>query len=143
MIFIYLYYLDTYPPYDDGVKLDIFIKNATNQILIGRLFQKSGKTVWPDFSHPSATAYWLKQLQNFHKLVEIDGVWNDMNEISNFVKGSRDGCPKKSSLEYPPYTPGNKTLATATLCMSAKQHAGLHYNVHNLYSFYENIATNK
>lgn len=27
----------TYPPYDQGVQMDIFIKNATGQILVGKV----------------------------------------------------------------------------------------------------------
>ena len=76
-------------------------------------------------------------------MVPIDGSWNDMNEISNFVPGSLDGCPKDNPLEHPPYIPGNiKSLQSMTLCMSAKQYAGHHYDVHSLYGFYMAIATN-
>ncbi|RWS02510.1 Lysosomal alpha-glucosidase-like protein, partial [Leptotrombidium deliense] len=35
----------TYPPYDEGMQMDIFIKNSTGQVLIGRVWNKSGKTV--------------------------------------------------------------------------------------------------
>ncbi len=123
------------------MKLDIFIKNASNQILVGRVWNKSGKTVWPDFSHPSATLYWMQQYKRFHEIVPIDGSWNDMNEISNFIFGSLDGCPK-TSLEKPPYLPGNRSLRDMTLCMSAKHYAGDHYNVHNMYGLYMAVATN-
>ena len=27
----------TYPPYDEGVKMDIFVKNSTGQIFIGKV----------------------------------------------------------------------------------------------------------
>ena len=73
------------------------------------MWNKSGKTVWPDFSHPSATLYWTNQYKNFHKMVPIDGSWNDMNEIAN--SAVLDGCPKNSSLENPPYKVGNMTLS--------------------------------
>ena len=133
----------TYPPFDDGLKLDIFIKNASNKILIGKVWNKSGKTVWPDFSHPSASLYWTNQYKSFHKMVPIDGSWNDMNEIANQYKsGSLDDCPNNSSLENPPYRPGNRPVADRTICMTAKHYAGLHYNVHNLYATYMAIATN-
>lgn len=32
----------TYPPYDEGVKMDIFVKNASGQIFIGKVWN-SGK----------------------------------------------------------------------------------------------------
>lgn len=30
----------SYPPYDKGVEMDIFVKNATGQIFIGKVFFK-------------------------------------------------------------------------------------------------------
>ena len=65
-----------------------------------------------------------------------------MNEVSNFVTGSLEGCPKDNPLENPPYLPGNRSLQSRTLCMSAKHYAGDHYNVHSLYGLYMAIATN-
>jgi hypothetical protein len=44
------------------------------------------------------------QVAAFHGQVPFDGLWIDMNEISNFVQGSVTGCPK-SPLESPPYMP--------------------------------------
>ena len=66
-----------------------------------------------------------------------------MNEPSNFLDGALNGCPN-NSLENPQYIPGanNDPLRRHTVCMNAKQYAGLHYNVHNLYGFTEAIATN-
>lgn len=29
--------IGTYPPYDDGVKMDIFVKNSTGQIFVGKV----------------------------------------------------------------------------------------------------------
>ena len=36
--------------------------------------------------------WWTKQLGEFHKAVEYDGIWIDMNEPANFVAGSVQGC---------------------------------------------------
>ena len=120
--------------------MDIFVKNVSGKILVGRVWNKSGKTVLPDFSHPNATLWWTNQFKAFHKMVAIDGAWNDMNEpADNNVE-----CPKDNHLENPPYKPGNDAqLHSRTLCMSAKQHAGDAYNVKNLYAFYMAISTNK
>jgi len=68
-----------------------------------------------------------------------------MNEPSNFVNGDWEGCmfTNSSSWENPQYTPkvdGGK-LNYKTVCMSANQHAGLHYDLHNLYGFSEAITT--
>lgn len=65
-----------------------------------------------------------------------------MNEPSNFVDGFADGCPD-DELENPPFVPnvnGGK-LQAKTLCMTAKQYAGDHYNVHNLYGISEADVT--
>ncbi len=79
----------------------------------------------------------------FHKQLSYDGAWIDMNEPSNFIDGSSTGCPQ-NQLENPQYVPnaGSLPLRRTTLCMSAKQFAGLHYDLHNLYGFSEAIATN-
>lgn len=67
-----------------------------------------------------------------------------MNEIESFVDGSVSGClPEHNTLDNPPYVPrvlGGK-LNSRTLCMSAKHHAGSHYDVHNIYAFAEGIST--
>lgn len=69
-----------------------------------------------------------------------------MNEISNFVNGSLEGCgnPVNNTLDNPPYVPNvdGGHLNYLTLCMSAKQSASSHYNVHNIYGFAESITTN-
>ena len=79
----------------------------------------------------------------YHKQLSYDGAWIVMNEPTNYIDGSITGCPQ-NQLENPQYIPNNnsKPLRTYTLCMSAKQFAGLHYDLHNLYGFSEAIATN-
>ncbi|XP_035210738.1 lysosomal alpha-glucosidase-like isoform X2 [Stegodyphus dumicola] len=132
----------TYPPYDEGVKNNIFIKNADGTIFVGKVWT-DGYTVFPDFSHPSASSYWTNQFKNFYKEVAFDGVWIDMNEPSNFLNGSVNGCPE-SSLENPPYVPtGDFPLRVKTLCMTAKHYYTVHYNEHNILGYREAVATNQ
>nr|CAI5826996.1 unnamed protein product [Callosobruchus analis] len=132
---------NTYPPYDIGMKMDIFVKNSSGQPFIGKVWN-SATTVWPDFTHPNTVNYWTQMLRNLHKQIEFDGLWIDMNEPSNFLSGSFSGCPK-SILESPPYTPGldGGALKFKTMCMSAQHYAGLHYNVHNLFGFTEGVIS--
>ncbi|XP_045462356.1 lysosomal alpha-glucosidase-like [Harmonia axyridis] len=132
----------TYPPYDEGVKMDIFVKNSSDQIFIGKVWNK-GTTVWPDFTHPNSVGYWTSMLRNLHEQISFDGSWIDMNEPSNFYSGSSTGCPQ-NNLEHPPYLPSvdGGLLYYKTMCMSCKQYAGLHYDVHNLFGFTEAIVTN-
>ncbi|KAM4716626.1 lysosomal alpha-glucosidase [Anableps anableps] len=130
----------TYPPFEDGVKRDIFIKNATGHILIGKVWP--GPTAFPDFSNPKARQWWEDCIRDFLSKVPVDGLWIDMNEPSSFVQGSVEGCPD-SELEKPPYTPRvvGGQLNSGTICMSAQQKLSSHYNLHNLYGLTEAYAT--
>jgi len=134
---------ENYYPYELGKEMDIFVKNATNQTLVGKVWNDSGRTVFPDFSDPKAITYWSKLFDRFQQEIAFDGAWIDMNDISSFVDGSIDGCPGDEPVEKPIYVPGGEDLQRHTLCASARHRAGLEYDVHNLYSFYEAIATFK
>lgn len=138
--------LNSYLPFDLGVKMNVFLKNSTGNIFFGKVWNKKS-TVWPDFFHPNATNYWTKMFAKFHQTIPFDGAWIDMNEPSNFFDGQINGCPQ-NELETPRYTPGmnndNLTLSHKTVCMTAQHYNGqLHYNLHNLYGFKEAIVTNE
>ncbi|XP_064480588.1 lysosomal alpha-glucosidase-like [Ornithodoros turicata] len=132
----------SYPPFDEGVAMDIFVKNTTGGIVYAKVWN-AVSSVFPDFSHPKAGAYWMKQLRRFSSQVDVDGIWLDMNEPSNFYNGHKDGCPPDSKLERPPYVPSNEPLCSKTLCMSDRHYVSEHYNVHNIYGFLEVLATYK
>ncbi|ESO87857.1 hypothetical protein LOTGIDRAFT_219759 [Lottia gigantea] len=131
-----------YIDYEEGIADDIFIKNQDDSVLIGKVWP--GDTAFPDFTHPKAYDWWYKSASRFHAKVPFDGIWIDMNEPANFVAGSNAGC-STSSLDKPPFTPsiGGRNILEKTLCGSAKQHLGTHYNLHNMYGHFEGIATNK
>ncbi|CAL1274835.1 unnamed protein product [Larinioides sclopetarius] len=135
----------TYPPYDEGLEEDIFIKNPNGTVFKGKVWT-GGETAFPDFSNPRATAYWSKQFSDFHNKVNFDGVWIDMNEPSNFYSGEKEGC-MNSTFEDPPYLPnwelGSIPLRQRTVCMTAKHYSTIHYNEHNLYGYREAAATNQ
>uniref|UniRef100_A0A8C8VK60 Lysosomal alpha-glucosidase n=1 Tax=Pelusios castaneus TaxID=367368 RepID=A0A8C8VK60_9SAUR len=95
----------SYKPYDDGLKRGVFIQNATGQPLVGKVWP--GPTVFPDFTNPETHQWWHDMVKEFHEQVPFDGMWIDMNEPSNFVAGSLDGCPN-NKLENPPYVPGKE-----------------------------------
>ena len=48
----------------------------------------------PTYPIPFIQEYWTKQLSAFHSAVSVDGIWIDMNEVSNFcnVDGSGQVC---------------------------------------------------
>ncbi|KAM6905326.1 lysosomal alpha-glucosidase [Xenentodon cancila] len=132
----------TYPPFEDGLKRDVFIKNATGDILIGKVWP--GPTVFPDFTNAETGQWWEDCIRDFHSKVPVDGLWIDMNEPASFVQGSMDGCPD-NDLERPPYTPRvvGGQLNAGTVCMSAQQKLSTHYNLHNLYGLTEAYATHR
>ncbi|XP_033827576.2 lysosomal alpha-glucosidase [Periophthalmus magnuspinnatus] len=132
----------SYPPYDDGLKRDVFIKNATGNLLIGKVWP--GPTAFPDFTSSETRQWWEDCIKDFLSKVPVDGLWIDMNEPSSFVRGSVDGCPD-TDLENPPYTPPvvGGQLNSKTLCMSAQQLLSTHYNLHNMYGLTEAYATHK
>ncbi|XP_006753108.1 PREDICTED: lysosomal alpha-glucosidase, partial [Myotis davidii] len=132
----------SYRPYDEGLRRGVFITNETGQPLIGKVWP--GPTAFPDFTNPEALAWWQDMVAEFHAQVPFDGMWIDMNEPSNFVKGSVDGCPD-NELENPPYVPGvvGGSLQAATICASSRQFLSTHYNLHNLYGLTEALASHR
>ncbi|KAM3846334.1 lysosomal alpha-glucosidase isoform 3-T3 [Vipera latastei] len=109
-----------------------------------------GPTAFPDFTNPETHQWWYDMVKDFHDKVPFDGMWIDMNEPSNFVDGSLEGCPD-NKLENPPYVPAflpiyfagvvGGTLKAKTLCASSRQKLSSHYNLHSLYGLTETIAT--
>uniref|UniRef100_A0A8D1KFA1 Lysosomal alpha-glucosidase n=1 Tax=Sus scrofa TaxID=9823 RepID=A0A8D1KFA1_PIG len=132
----------TYRPYDEGLRRGVFVTNETGQPLIGKVWP--GLTAFPDFTNPEALDWWQDMVAEFHAQVPFDGMWIDMNEPSNFVRGSVDGCPD-SDLENPPYVPGvvGGMLQAATICASSRQFLSTHYDLHNLYGLTEALASHR
>ncbi|KAM5149367.1 lysosomal alpha-glucosidase isoform 1-T3 [Callospermophilus lateralis] len=132
----------SYRPFDEGLRRGVFITNETGQPLIGKVWP--GSSAFPDFTNPETLDWWQDMVAEFHAQVPFDGMWIDMNEPSNFVRGSEHGCPS-NDLENPPYVPGvvGGTLQAATICASSHQFLSTHYNLHNLYGLTEAIASNR
>jgi alpha-glucosidase (family GH31 glycosyl hydrolase) len=45
-----------------------------------------GYTAFPDWFAPNASSWWREQIAGFLHGVPYDGLWIDMNEISNFCQ---------------------------------------------------------
>ncbi|XP_023568521.1 maltase-glucoamylase, intestinal [Octodon degus] len=130
-----------YGPYDRGSAMNIWVTSSDGMNpVIGEVWP--GKTVFPDYTNPNCAVWWTKEFETFYSQVEFDGIWIDMNEVSNFVDGSVSGC-STSNLNYPPFTPRvlDGYLFCKSLCMDAVQHWGQQYDVHNLYGYSMAIAT--
>ncbi|CAH7470255.1 Mgam [Phodopus roborovskii] len=131
----------SYEPYERGSAMNIWV-NSSDGIspLIGEVWP--GTTVFPDYTNPNCAVWWANEIDSFHRTVAFDGIWIDMNEVSNFVDGSVSGC-STNELNYPPFTPKvlDGHLFSKTLCMDAIQLWGKQYDVHNLYGYSMAIAT--
>ncbi|XP_059172740.1 sucrase-isomaltase, intestinal-like [Physella acuta] len=122
-----------------GEEAGIFIKTSENTTLIGEVWP--GVTAYPDFTNEKSQQWWTRWIRYYREVIEVDvhALWIDMNEPSNFIKGSTTGC-NRNNLNYPPYVPHldgveeNGELFVKTLCMDARQDWGLHYDVHSLYA---------
>ena len=132
-----------YYPYQLAEQMDVLVKNISGKPLVGKVWNRSGRTVFPDFSNLKSHELWSKLFERFHSEIQFDGAWVDMNDISNFVDGSLDGCPQDEALERPPYVPDGTSLQHHSLCLTAQHFAGSEYDLHNRYSFYEAIATRR
>ncbi|XP_044908577.1 probable maltase-glucoamylase 2 [Felis catus] len=122
-----------YQPYETGSEKRVWIWQD-NEFAIGQGYP--GLTVFPDFSNPVCIEWWREQISEFHKTLEFDGVWIEMDEVSSFHHGSNRGC-ESNHLNVPPFTPRvlDGFLSARTLCMDAEFHQGLHYDVHSLYGY--------
>jgi alpha-glucosidase len=74
-----------YPPFHDGVEMDAFMKEANGSLYTGVVWP--GPTNFPDWFAPKSQAFWDQQFHKFFNPktgVDVDGIWIDMNEPSNF-----------------------------------------------------------
>lgn len=89
-----------YGPYARGHELDAFVKNADGSEFKGQVWP--GYTVFPDWWHPNASSYWEKEITDWMKLLDLDGIWIDMNEPSSFCLGS---CGSLNDFKKPAMEP--------------------------------------
>ncbi|NXI43474.1 SUIS protein, partial [Galbula dea] len=132
-----------YESYVRGQSKKVWVTESDGETpLLGEVWP--GETVFPDFTNPECSSWWVEECKTFYKVVPYDGLWIDMNEVSNFIKGSKNGC-KQNDLNYPPFTPNilDKLMFAKTICMDAVQKWGKHYDVHSLYGYSMAISTRK
>ncbi|KAK2096766.1 putative maltase-glucoamylase 2 [Saguinus oedipus] len=132
----------SYEPYNNGSIKRVWIM-GNNGSAVGEMLTSGypGPTVFPDYSNPVCTEWWIDQVINFHNRLEFDGVWIEMNEVSSLHQAS-DQC-ESNTLNFPPFTPRvlDHLLFARTLCMDTEFQGGLHYDFHSLYGYFMARAT--
>ncbi|XP_051499825.1 maltase-glucoamylase-like isoform X2 [Apus apus] len=132
-----------YETYERGQRRGVWVNESDGVTpLIGEVWP--GQTVFPDFTNPEGSDWWVQECQRFHQQVPYDGIWIDMNEVASFVAGSSRGC-KPTDLNFPPFTPHvvDRLLFSKTLCLDAVQKWGRQYDVHNLYGYSMILSTRR
>ena len=122
--------------YQDGVNMDVFIKDPYNpsQPFIGTVWP--GNATWVDWFSPSAQAYWCANLDHlrYELNISFDGLWLDMNEISNFCVGECFGLTPDFQMDMLEFVPGGTDLNTQTVDLAASHCNGqIEFNTHSLY----------
>ncbi|KAG8875707.1 hypothetical protein FRB97_004788 [Tulasnella sp. 331] len=105
-----------YTAYDVGTDMGVFLKYPNGTLFQGVVWP--GPTVFPDWFHPNATAFWAGQIARFFDKttgIDVDGLWIDMNEASNFCDypcsdpvawaAANGDPPARPGLPPPPGTP--------------------------------------
>ncbi|KAH7830458.1 alpha-glucosidase [Monocercomonoides exilis] len=125
-----------YRPYDDLIKSKGYILNRTNKPFIGKVWP--GRTIFPDFTSKQGEAYWIQWIERFVRELSLDGLWTDMNEISNFCKGECEKDEEETKYAWIP-----DVLNVQAPPPDALTEMGPYYLTHNLYAHYENLHTSK
>lgn len=93
--------------FNTGKAQDVFLKKADGSIYNGVVWP--GVTAYPDWFAPNTGSFWTSQIGTFFNKdtgIDIDGLWIDMNEASNFCTDPCDdpvGFATQNG--YPPQPP--------------------------------------
>lgn len=95
-----------YVTYQKGHDMDVFLKAADGSDLLG--VQWPGEVAWPDWFAPNTEKWWTEEIQaNFNPEngIDLDGLWVDMNEASNFCQDPTTCNPRQQAIDenIPPH----------------------------------------
>jgi alpha-glucosidase len=97
-----------YSSYQNGLDQDVFLKAADGSPILG--VQWPGAAVWPDWFAPNTQDWWTGEIETtFSKDtgIDIDGIWVDMNEGSNFCRNNQCNPRQQEIDENIPPRPTN------------------------------------
>lgn len=83
--------------------------------------------------------YWKTQLSNFYNQIKFDGLWEDMNEASNFCNGVcyEDERSSNPVINRLPYIPTGRDLETKSISLDAVHKNGdTELDTHSLFGTY-------
>ncbi|NXT93533.1 SUIS protein, partial [Anhinga rufa] len=94
----------TYRPYDLGQEMGVWVNNSDGVTpAVGKAWPP-GDSVFPDYTNPRTVEWWTQMCLEFKDVLDYDGIWIDMNEPSNFLRGQYPGCAV-NDINNPPYIP--------------------------------------
>jgi len=139
--------VSNYDTYQKGHDMDVFLKAADGSDMLG--VQWPGAVAWPDWFAPNTEKWWTDQFKTFFNPdsgVDIDGVWVDMNEASNFCQDVTTCNPRQQAIDQgiPPkptnsprpntgrpipgfpasFQPGGSKVASSKRSLATRQTAG-------------------
>ncbi|KAF2853273.1 glycoside hydrolase family 31 protein [Plenodomus tracheiphilus IPT5] len=97
-----------YAAYQKGHDNDVFLKAADGTDLLG--VQWPGEVAWPDWFAPNTQQWWTEEFESFFSPesgINLDGIWVDMNEASNFCADQTCNPRKQAIDENIPPKPTN------------------------------------
>lgn len=104
------------PAYTRGVEQSVFLKRDNGSEWLGVVWP--GVSVFPDWFSTNISSYWDNEFDQFFSKdtgVDIDGLWIDMNEPSNFPCFFPCDDPFSAAIGYPPDPPPVRTSAPRPL----------------------------
>jgi alpha-glucosidase len=100
--------VDNYSTYQKGVEQDVFLKAADGSNILG--IQWPGVAVWPDWLAPGTQEWWTDEIEatfSEDSGIDIDGIWVDMNEASNFCHNNQCNPRQQAIDDNTPPKPTN------------------------------------
>lgn len=88
-----------YATYEKGHEMGVFHKHADGSDLLG--VQWAGAVAWPDWTAPNTQKWWTEEIGTAFSAdtgIDLDGIWVDMNEASNFCSNV-DCNPRKQAAD--------------------------------------------